>query len=106
MTVIGNDLAGEILQDSLVSQVTHVVIVGEPIDHAYPDSRFMEFFRDGFANAFRAAGDDGHFLIQHDPSSSVCVQVHRLFRKSCRTEFFSAGENSAYALCQMMIPSQ
>ena len=98
MAVVGDDLADEVLQNGLVGQVTHIVIVWEQIDDAHLGSSFAEFLGNGLADAFCAAGDPGNFVFKHAPSSSVCILVQSLHQKAHRAETVVAGEHGGFGI--------
>ena len=52
-------LTGKVLENGLVAQVSHVILVGQNVDAAHPGPCIAELFRNGFSNPLCAAGDDG-----------------------------------------------
>lgn len=56
VTVVGDDLVGELLQHSLIGQIALKVIIGQQVNDAYPGPFLLELFPDGFADPLGTAG--------------------------------------------------
>ena len=69
VAAVGYDLTGKVLENGLVAQVSHVILVGQNVDAAHPGPCIAELFRNGFSNPLCAAGDDGDPILKHNGSS-------------------------------------
>ena len=48
MTVLRNDLAGKVLKNLLVGQISHIIVVGQQVNDTYPGPGLAEFLAMAF----------------------------------------------------------
>ena len=65
MPIIGKDLLSKIFQDRLFCQITHVVIIGQQINHTDMGPFLPKGICNGLSDSLGAAGHDSYFSGKH-----------------------------------------